>query len=653
MASEGGEFNSGNNRLQTDEQTVRTPIHGKGQGKIRSWIDEAFPIEAMQNLTIGKQPTPKTTTWKGQSLGRPWKVDVPNPVMRGSRDPGPQRKSDASHPYTNSNLRPINSQAWKKNGFSWRNDGWFRNVRLPASDLACNWKSILKPNRSVSETRTLNCQGQGFKPPPGNDPNKFWNGWFRQDRTSCVDRAKAWRSTALARNQRSNLDRVWKNERWRRYNPSTNPATHKPVRKTSRPTVILDDNKINLARSNLQDFCFFTKWGGGKWLRGNLEKWCRSQWGENINFNVLPNDYYQIEFMKNEDMFNAKNKGPYTLDGIGVHIIDWKPNFNPQLHTLSENILWLRLYNCPSDYWHIEIIKDICKELGTFFSMDDILEDRVWGSFVRICINTGQISKIPEEVKIIGAREVWIQSIDREDQLHLCPKCFSREHIGLECKVSASILKSYAYVKSKSVDMKLVRENSENQEENDVEQSSTASMKEMEKNNLVVYSPLVVSSYQHAHSTSSESSQALLNLLEDAKTLQKDIITEFAATLSLVPNKASDFSVMEDEIIPPLPISPTTFDDPGKKDFTIGLEEGEIVSSASKWEEDVEPVANLILDDTAKGFGKSESHINVPNFHPKGERGRKSRKTMLIITGAANGQSKLNLGKGNPLPRAP
>ncbi|GLJ31116.1 hypothetical protein SUGI_0623050 [Cryptomeria japonica] len=93
--------------------------------------------------------------------------------------------------------------------------------------------------------------------------------------------------------------------------------------------------------------------------------------------------------MKNEDMFNTKNKGPYTLDGIGVHIIDWKPNFNPRFHTLLENTVRLRLYNCPSDYWHIEIIKDICKELGTFISVDDILEDRVLGSFIRICINTG------------------------------------------------------------------------------------------------------------------------------------------------------------------------------------------------------------------------------------------------------------------------
>ncbi|GLJ50158.1 hypothetical protein SUGI_1067230 [Cryptomeria japonica] len=382
MVSEGGEFGrgSGSSRLQTGEQIVGAPIHGKGQGKIRSWSDEAdesFPIKEIQNLMIDKKPALKSTTWKDQTPGRPWKVDAPNPLMRGKTEP-----------HASIVLRPGGPLP-----------------RPETNDLI--WIELEKINPSEDINHQL-------------------------------------------------------------IQPSTN-------------------------------------WG-------NFEKWCRLQWGENINFNVLLNDYYLIEFMKNEEMFNAKNKDPYTLDGIRVHIIDWKPNFNPRFHTLPENTVWLRLYNCPLDYWHIEIIKDICKEVGTFVSMDDILEDRVWGSFIRICINTGQISEIPEEVKIIGAGEVWIQRIDKEDQLHLCPKCFSKEHIGIECEVSASILKICACVQTKSIDMKLVKENREKREANDVEQSSAASMKEVEKNNLVVYSPLVVSSHQQAHSANSESAQALLNL---------------------------------------------------------------------------------------------------------------------------------------------
>lgn len=376
------------------------------------------------------------------------------------------------------------------------------------------------------------------------------------------------------------------------------------------------------------------------------------QWGEDINFNVLPNDYYLIELMKKEDIWNAKNKGPYTRDGIGVHIIDWIPNFNIGFHTLPESTVWLRLYNCPSDYWHIEIIKEICKELGTFVSVDDILEDRVWGSFIRICINTGQISRIPEEVKIIGVGKVWIQKIDREDQLHLFPKCFSREHIGLECEAMTSILRSYACVQTKSTDVKSYKENTEILGTNDVEQSSAANMKEVEINNHIDNSPLVVSSQQQIHTDNSDSAQDLeLNLLEDAKSLQNKITTKLTASLSSESTKVGEFRVTEDENIPPLPVDPNAPSVLGKKDITIDLEEEEIVSSTSEWEEDFEPVANLIMENTAKGFGKSASYINAPNFKPKGKRGHKSRKTMLKIAGVASGQSKLNLEKGHPFPR--
>ncbi|GLJ44237.1 hypothetical protein SUGI_0924120 [Cryptomeria japonica] len=148
--------------------------------------------------------------------------------------------------------------------------------------------------------------------------------------------------------------------------------------------------------------------------------------------------------MSNEEKWQAKNKGAYILDGIEVHIIEWQPNFNPRTHVLSNRKVWLRFYNCPSDYWHIDVIKDICKDLGTFVSVDDILEDKIWGSFLRICICTNQITKIPDEVKIIGAGKFWIQKIDREDQLHICPRCFSLDHTGLGCDVSATIQRSYS-----------------------------------------------------------------------------------------------------------------------------------------------------------------------------------------------------------------
>ncbi|GLJ45100.1 hypothetical protein SUGI_0949440 [Cryptomeria japonica] len=122
---------------------------------------------------------------------------------------------------------------------------------------------------------------------------------------------------------------------------------------------------------------------------------------------LLSNDYFFVEFSNKNEKWKTLNSGPYVLDGIGVHLIEWQPNFNPRTHTLPNNLVWVRLYNFPSVYWNTEILKEISKSLGTFISTNDILEDRIWGSFVRLCVNVNQISSMPSKVRILAVGEVW------------------------------------------------------------------------------------------------------------------------------------------------------------------------------------------------------------------------------------------------------
>ncbi|GLJ07583.1 hypothetical protein SUGI_0070220 [Cryptomeria japonica] len=75
----------------------------------------------------------------------------------------------------------------------------------------------------------------------------------------------------------------------------------------------------------------------------------RAQWGKDVNINILPNDFYMIKFMSNEEKWQAKNKGPYILDSIEVHVIEWQPNFNPRTHVLPDS---KKSYSCMQ--FHIE-----------------------------------------------------------------------------------------------------------------------------------------------------------------------------------------------------------------------------------------------------------------------------------------------------------
>ncbi|GLJ26998.1 hypothetical protein SUGI_0529010 [Cryptomeria japonica] len=221
------------------------------------------------------------------------------------------------------NQCPIDPLKWKENGFIWNKKGWFHKAKYLVFKFPQNWQPLPESSIPGAAIERVN---------PHFEPNLV--PLKSQDRVGNTD-FRGWNF------------------------PPHRPRHPKPVRKTSRPTIFLDEDKIYSGRLNLLEFCFFIKWGGGKQVKGNFESWCRAQWGKDININILPNDFYMIKFMSNKEKWKAKNKGPYILDGIEVHIIEWQPNFNPRTHVLPNSKVWIRLYNCPSDYWHIDVIKEI------------------------------------------------------------------------------------------------------------------------------------------------------------------------------------------------------------------------------------------------------------------------------------------------------
>ncbi|GLJ29889.1 hypothetical protein SUGI_0590870 [Cryptomeria japonica] len=494
--------------------------------------------------------------------------------------------------------------------------GWFCKAKHPTSEAPRNLYPLPEPSIFGAALERGNPHTDSFLAPSIDHGNfQKRDGRFRKD-NSRVDQARFWRSDFCPKNQ----------------NPWSNHKRRPDFRREA---------------SLLQRPRFHKPWGGGKRVKDNFESWCRAQWGKDININILPNDFYMIEFMSNEEKWQAKNKGSYILDDIEVHIIDWQPNFNSRTHVLPDNKVWIRLYNCPLDYWHIDVIKNICKDLGTFVWANDILEDKLWGSFLRICISTDQITKIPDEVRIIGAGKLWIQKIDREDQLHICPKCFSLDHTGISCDVTAVILRSYSYIQS-PIEVKL---QPESPIVVDTREAFCNDTLYKENATLTEETPLIIVPPSSGHR---ESQQDLLTLLEKTKTLQGDIESKLVDSLPPSPFVPWNQLAIEDGNFHPQGMETDTIGEMGGQicsSIGIELEDSEIETSSSEGEEDFELDSDLILEGTSKGFGKSDSTVEKPNFKPKGVWGHKSKKVMLAMVGAASSQTKLNLGKGNALPQ--
>lgn len=306
-----------------------------GTGKQNKVTDLRYP--GSQSTKVGSQSDEADIafpikTSRMQAVQEPVKAGV---TYRFQGSKCPSLRLNHGNPYSIGNLCPIDPHKWKENGFSWNNKGWFRKAKHPVSKGPKNWHP--KPNTSDASLERDIPHTDPFLAPL-TDHNNFqkWNGCFRQE-NSKADQARFWRSNfrLIKRNPQPNLER--RPDFWREGSLSQRPRFHKPIRKTSRPTIFLDDNKINSAWSNLLESCLFIKWGGGKRVKDNFESWCRAQWGKDININILPNDFYMIEFMSNKEKWQAKNRGPYILDGIEVHIIDWQPNFNPRTYVLPDS----------------------------------------------------------------------------------------------------------------------------------------------------------------------------------------------------------------------------------------------------------------------------------------------------------------------------
>ncbi|GLJ47615.1 hypothetical protein SUGI_1005510 [Cryptomeria japonica] len=283
-------------------------------------------------------------------------------------------------------------------------------------------------------------------------------------------------------------------------------------------------------------------------------------------------------------------------------------------YVLLDNKVWIRLYNYPPDYWHIDIIKDICKNIGTFVSTDDILEDKLWGSFLRICISIDQINKIPDEVRIIGAGKIWIQRIDREDQLHICPKFFSLDHTGISCDVSSMIQRNYSCMQS-PIEVKL-----QPQPPTTINTGDTFCNGTLHKENatLTEETPLIIFPSSFGQS---DIQQDLLTLLVKTKSLQADIESKIADSLPHSPFVPRNQLAIEDGRLHSQGTENDTIGGMGwniRSSIGIELDDGEIETSSSEGEEDFEPDSEFILEGTSKGFGKLDSTIDKPNFKTKG-----------------------------------
>ncbi|KAJ0963233.1 hypothetical protein J5N97_028355 [Dioscorea zingiberensis] len=74
------------------------------------------------------------------------------------------------------------------------------------------------------------------------------------------------------------------------------------------------------------------------------------------------------------------------LNGLILHLIPWRPHFQPAFERLSTATIWIQLHHLPWDYWNLTSMESIASFFGRVIKIDEttMIYDR--GRFARICI---------------------------------------------------------------------------------------------------------------------------------------------------------------------------------------------------------------------------------------------------------------------------
>lgn len=157
-----------------------------------------------------------------------------------------------------------------------------------------------------------------------------------------------------------------------------------------------------------------------------------------IKLTALPNGFFLVECPSNWEKWKTMNYGPYMMDGTGIFMKNWLPNFDLRKHEVEVVPTWVSLYNLPTKYWREEIQNDIGSKLGSFVKMDERLEDKRFGTYARICVKIFPFPPLPNEVELLLDFGVWRQKIERKDGLVVCSECSSKGHEKSKCIVQQS-----------------------------------------------------------------------------------------------------------------------------------------------------------------------------------------------------------------------
>nr|CAD1827037.1 unnamed protein product [Ananas comosus var. bracteatus] len=106
----------------------------------------------------------------------------------------------------------------------------------------------------------------------------------------------------------------------------------------------------------------------------------------NLDIIDLPSGFFLFKFSSEKAMLSILSDSPWTVRGLPLNLMRWRPNFNPMEEMISTAPVWVHFHNLPIEYWKQPIFLQIASRVGRPLKLDDTTLTRARGQFAEFAL---------------------------------------------------------------------------------------------------------------------------------------------------------------------------------------------------------------------------------------------------------------------------
>ncbi|KAJ0981964.1 hypothetical protein J5N97_010219 [Dioscorea zingiberensis] len=163
-------------------------------------------------------------------------------------------------------------------------------------------------------------------------------------------------------------------------------------------------------------------------------------WADLGEFTVadMPNGFFLIRCGTTEMTEVILTEGPWSINGMVLHLIRWRAHFQPSLEKLSTAIRWVRFLNLPTEYWEPEPLDSVAASIGRVIKIDDTtcIQDRA--KYARVCLEIDLTRPLERGVWVNTGRSKCFVPILYEKLPVFCYNCGIVGHGAINCTKGVS-----------------------------------------------------------------------------------------------------------------------------------------------------------------------------------------------------------------------